>query len=200
MKTTKAITFILFLIAKQLQAQTLGSLNFVLNPNTASEVTYVYPKSTDYEITDAEGNIISDLEGHSATYDGVVSIELTTKWNDEPDQLQADKGLRISIVEHQQIDSDQVKSDNKQNTYGAYSGGIEVVSKELLEEADGYGVKMSFSNGITFKLENGQAEAFQDEQPLPIDGNFKISSPEGMLYISFDTDTAESWYFFESKN
>ncbi|MEM8583748.1 MAG: hypothetical protein AAGF87_05735 [Bacteroidota bacterium] len=195
------ITFLFILSASQLDGQVQHALSFVLNPDTESEVTYVYPEETPFEVANALGNQLSIEIADKTVLSGQMTVTVQTPWNEQADILRASEGLTIKYSQYEvpsKVISDE-HSTAPSSTYGAYTGSVRVTEKEIIEEGEEFGIRISFNNGIAFTLINGEASAYQNSHSIPITGNYKIQSAEGVLYLSFNRQTAEAWYFFEPK-
>lgn len=192
---------VFLLVTQALLSQEYYPLSFVLNPDTDSEVAYVYPENTAFDILGTSNNHTSVSQDEELILDGAVTAIVHTSWSDQPDVLRANFGMsiqqnRVYITDH----PDKIDSETASSHYGAYSGSVSVLKKTLIEEGQEYGLEISFSNGISFFLLDGQAKAYEQEREIPIAGKYRILSTEGILSLSFNQATGEIWYYFEPKN
>jgi hypothetical protein len=154
-----------------------------------------------------ENGQAEQLEGEvSRTFQGNFRIEIQTDWNTELEVIESEGGtLQIETIGHiKPINSSMVeyggKTYTKEELDARMAAKPYAISKEITKSEvneNKYNLEMEFSNGLVFSYQDGEVIAIQNGKELNVQSRFLVSTPEGLLKLSFAPSKGEVWYVFD---
>ncbi|MEM6514817.1 MAG: hypothetical protein AAF688_01450 [Bacteroidota bacterium] len=168
-----------------------------ITTNDAKNSWIKYPPGTKFELKDKTSTIVFSDKDDVGTFkiDGEHVLTVNSTYNNEPEIFKINSG-KVELVE---------VTHNKSN-YGYFDYDEEVFTNGLsmsknLERSEKnkneYNAEFVFSNGITAKYTDGNMSAYLNGNPLKIEGNYLIYSELGLIKLSYDPRSNETWWVFE---
>lgn len=164
--------------------------------NAGGNLTMYYPRTVVFEIVDGDSARAINAKDIEQPITGDFMLSIQVPWKSEKEYLNTGREqITISKITHTEHSKGRSKSVNPSPDITP-----EEISRSVENSSTFAGRKnlnIRFSNGLTFSLQEGKVEASERGIVLPVQGNYLVRYSEGLLKISFDQETGETWYVFE---
>lgn len=162
-----------------------------------------YPANSSFELVDQNGYtlITSDMISRKYEVSEKATLKLQVSWKATPETIELQKGSVIKYVSKNQQERN--KSLNRmeisKNAVRNKSNGVSIHKKTFVEDDSGYynNAIIEFSNGVVFKFTDNKVSFTQNGKELDFKKKYVVTTQEGILKLSYDPYTTETWFVFE---
>ncbi|MEO0583488.1 MAG: hypothetical protein AAF135_14785, partial [Bacteroidota bacterium] len=170
-----------------------------------------YPAGSTYTIIDENNRPVNPeaAEANTFVYKGEIRLKVFPSYRPSPDRYPL-KNQEITIMTTISAAKEAGFADGVYTPSNPTAKEHEAIpqrpsthvkiQKELIPSQarpGKYNVKLTFSNGIEFMYQDGQAQAFYRGEEQVIDGKYLVLTPLGIAKISFDPGSGVVWWVFE---
>ena len=162
-----------------------------------------YPANSSFELVDKNGYtlITSDMMTSEYKVSEKATLKLKTDWKPEPEIIELQKGSVIKYVSKNQQERNLSlnRMEIAQNAVRNQSNGVTINKKTFTEDDSGYysNAIIEFSNGVVFKFTDNKVSFTQNGKELEFKNRYVVTTQDGILKLSYDPYTTETWFVFE---
>ena len=180
------------------------------------QITYNYPSNVSITLIDAEGNRRPILKDDAFDVTGDYTVEIEVPWKDGAEIVKSDGGrLELFILPEAEQQRRNFWYETRKSEEVTYNGKTyanpealdaamaakPVAVKKTITKSDlnpgTYNLSLVFSNNLIVRYDSGKISAWQNGKTLNVKGNYLVQTLEGLLKLSFEPKTGETWWVFE---
>lgn len=185
------------LIALLLTSLAFAQDYYAISTNNGA-VTINYPSNTTLEITDEKGTREMNPVDIEERLEGNFTVAVSVPWSAEKEVYNLEReSISIELIDDH---TDQEEKAEKVYSNPSHENPPKEIHREVVKNSKNpklYDLEIAFSNDLTFKITDGKAVAFQNGATIDVKNKYLVYYAGGVMKISFDQTTGETWYVFE---